>query len=102
MSKESTTRDLRRRNRSRVLRALVSDGETTRGQLSLCLGLSLATVANVVSDLSDEGLVHESGMIPSEGGRPTATLSVRAEGAYFVGADVGEQGVTVELFDEIC
>ena len=99
MSKESTTRDLRRRNRSRVLRALVSDGETTRGQLSLCLGLSLATVANVVSDLSDEGLVHESGMIPSEGGRPTATLSVRAEGAYFVGADVGEQGVTVELFD---
>ena len=99
MSKESTTRDLRRRNRSRVLHALVSEGETTRGQLSASLGLSLATVTNVVSDLSSEGLVHEPGMIPSDGGRPTATLNVRPEGAYFVGADVGEHGVTVELFD---
>ena len=99
MSKESTTRDLRRRNRSRVLRALVSEGESTRAQLSTLLGLSLATVTNVVSDLSAEGLVHEPGMAPSDGGRPAATLNVRPEGAYFVGADVGEHGVTVELFD---
>jgi predicted NBD/HSP70 family sugar kinase len=94
MPRESTTRDLRRRNRSRVLRAIVSGG-----QLATALHLSLATVTNVVGDLALEGLVHESGMLPSEGGRPTTTLNVRAEGAYFVGADVGEHGVTVELFD---
>ena len=99
MARESTTRDLRRRNRSRVLRAIVSGGETTRSQLASALGLSIATVTNVLGDLTSEGLVHESGMLPSEGGRPTATLNVRPEGAYFVGADVGEHGVTVELFD---
>ena len=99
MSKESTTKDLRRRNRSRVLRAIVSHGETTRGTLAASLNLSLATVANVVTDLTLEGLVHEPGLLPSEGGRPAATLNVRPEGAYFVGADVGEAGVTVELFD---
>lgn len=99
MATESTTRDLRRRNRSRVLRAIISGGETTRSQLAGLLGLSLATVTNVVGDLTQEGLIHESGLLPSEGGRPTTTLNVRAQGAYFVGADVGEYGVTVELFD---
>ena len=99
MSKESTTKDLRRRNRSRVLRAILSEGETTRGNLASTLHLSLATIANVVIDLTLEGLVHEPGLLPSEGGRPTATLNVRPEGAYFVGVDVGETGVTVELFN---
>ena len=99
MAQETTTRDLRKHNRSRVLRAIVRDGETTRGQLASSIGLSLATVTNVVGDLANEGLVHETGMLPSEGGRPTITLSARPEGAHFIGADVGEHGVTVELFD---
>jgi len=81
------------------LRELLRSGETTRGQLAQALSLSPATVTNVVSDLMAEGLAHETGSLPSEGGRPVTTLSVRAEGAYFVGADVGEHRVTVEVFD---
>ena len=94
---DSTTRHLRRRNRSAVLRELLRNGQTTRGQLASALSLSPATVTNVVADLIAEGLAHETGSLPSEGGRPTATLSIRPEGAYFIGADVGEHGVTVEL-----
>ena len=96
---DSTTRNLRRRNRSAVLRELLRSGETTRGQLAAALALSPATVTNVVSDLMAEGLAHETGSLPSEGGRPTTTLSIRPQGAYFIGADVGEHGVTVEVFD---
>ena len=96
---DSTTRNLRRRNRSAVLRELLRNGETTRGHLAAALALSPATVTNVVSDLMAEGLVHETGSLPSEGGRPTITLSIRPQGAYFIGADVGEHGVTVEVFD---
>ena len=90
MAKESTTKDLRRRNRTRVLRALVSEGESTRAELSASLELSLATVANVVNDLILEGFAYGPSLIPSHGGRPTGTLNARPEGAYFVGADVGE------------
>lgn len=78
---------------------MIVGGETTRGQLATALGLSVGTVANVVGDLTAEGLVHESGLLPSDGGRPTTTLNTRPDGAYFVGADVGEHGVTVALFD---
>ncbi|WP_309620795.1 ROK family protein, partial [Salinibacterium sp.] len=61
--------------------------------------LSPATVTNVIADLMAEGLAHETGSLPSDGGRPTTTLSIRPEGAFFIGADVGEQGVTVEVLD---
>lgn len=99
MATDSTTRNLRRRNRSAVLRELLRGGETTRGQLAAALSLSPATVTNVVTDLMAEGLAHETGSLPSEGGRPVTTLSLRPSGAHFVGADVGERKVTVEVFD---
>ena len=96
---DSTTRNLRRRNRAAVLRELLRGGETTRGRLAAALSLSPATVTNVVADLMAEGLAHDTGSLPSDGGRPTTTLAIRPQGAYFVGADVGEHGVTVEVFD---
>jgi predicted NBD/HSP70 family sugar kinase len=99
MSTESTTRHLRRRNRARLLRALILGGEATRAQLAGELNLSVATVANLIGDLGVEGLVSESGLLPSEGGRPTSMIGVRRDGAFFVGADVGEHGVAVTLFD---
>jgi predicted NBD/HSP70 family sugar kinase len=74
-------------------------GETTRATLASECGLSAATVTNVVADLMREGLVEENGSLPSDGGRPIARLRPAGAGAYVIGADVGEHGVTVELFD---
>ncbi|MDP2878965.1 MAG: TatD family hydrolase, partial [Sulfuricella sp.] len=82
-----------------VLREIVRSQEVTRGGLATACDLSTATITNVVGDLIREGLVEERGSVPSEGGRPIAKLGVRATGAYVLGADVGEKGVAVELFD---
>ncbi|WP_116951666.1 ROK family transcriptional regulator [Jiangella endophytica] len=99
MALGSTVRDLRRRNRALVLRTIVLAGETTRAEIATTCGLSTATITNVVTELMSDGLVQEVGSVPSNGGRPIARLSTRAEGAYLIGADVGENGVMVELFD---
>lgn len=99
MALGSTVLDLRQRNRARVLRSIVLAGETTRAQIAATCRLSSATITNVVSDLIADGLVQEAGSLPSDGGRPIARISTRAEGAYFIGADVGEHGVMVELLD---
>ncbi|MGW2515241.1 ROK family transcriptional regulator [Streptomyces scopuliridis] len=72
---------------------------TTRTEIASACGLSAATIANVVGVLINEGLVAEVGSVPSDGGRPSAGLSTRPEGAYMIGAGVGEHGVMVELFD---
>ena len=96
----STVGDLRQSNRSAGLRSIVSAGEATRSGIAAECDLSSASVTNIVTDLINEGLVREFGSKPSSGGRPIACFSpVVPEGAYFVGADVGELGVTVEVFD---
>jgi predicted NBD/HSP70 family sugar kinase len=95
----ATVKDLRVRNRAAVLRRVVLAGETTRATLANECRLSTATVTNVVADLIREGLVEEHGSLPSDGGRPIARLRPLASGAYVIGADVGEHGVTVEIFD---
>ncbi len=99
MTRRVTVKDLRQRNRASVLRQIVLAGVTTRAKIAADCQLSAATITNVVSDLIREGLVQENGLLPSDGGRPVARIRATDGGAHVIGADVGEQGVTVELFD---
>ncbi len=94
-----TVKSLRAQNRSAALTQLITDGNATRAEIAAASGLSSASATNIVGDLIAEGLVAETGLLASQGGRPTSLLEPVADGAYFIGADVGERGVAVELFD---
>ena len=94
-----TTRDLRYLNRRRVLETLYFGGPVTRLELSARLGLSPATVTNVVSDLLGEGLVLETGTLGSNGGRPSVALGVNPRYGSFIGVGVGETHIHCDLFD---
>jgi len=95
----ATVSDVRQRNRSQALRSVILTGETTRAALARESGLSVASVTNIVSELMSDGLVIEAGSVASSGGRPVTLLAPNPGGAYFIGADVGERGVAMELFD---
>ncbi len=62
-------------------------------------GLSAATVTNVVAELLAEGIVAEAGSEESEGGRPRTILTINPAYGYFIGVDVGETLVRIEIFD---
>lgn len=94
-----TVGSLRQRNRALGLRHILRAGRTTRADLARACGMSTASAANIVADLVAEGLVEEAGSVSSGGGRPIAVIAPRADGAFALGADVGERGVAVELFD---
>jgi predicted NBD/HSP70 family sugar kinase len=94
-----TVKSLRAQNRSAALTQLITAGSATRAEIAATNGLSPASATNIVADLIAEGLVAETGLLASQGGRPTSLLEPVADGAYFIGADVGERGVAVELFD---
>lgn len=94
-----TVRDLRRTNRSVLLRRLYFDGPLSRQDLARETGLSPASVSNVVSELIEAGLVVEAGSVESDGGRPRVLLKTAAGYGHLVGVDVGETRVMVELFD---
>ncbi|SDZ17233.1 Sugar kinase of the NBD/HSP70 family, may contain an N-terminal HTH domain [Micromonospora pattaloongensis] len=95
----ATNRSVRRRNRSALLWKLFLDGPLTRQDLARSTGLSQPAVSNVVSDLIDEGLVTEAGVLESDGGRPSMRLRIAPRFACVAGVDVGETRVRVELFD---
>lgn len=98
-SEPSTVTSLRQHNRARVLRQIILTRETTRAEIARDSGLSVASAINIVSELIADGLVEEKGSISSRGGRPIAILSPRGESAVTIGADIGERGVAVEMFD---
>lgn len=98
-SAPATVSDVRQRNRTQALRGIILAGQTSRAELARECGLSVASVTNLVSELISEGLVIEAGSVASSGGRPVTLLAPNPAGAYFLGADVGERGVAVELFD---
>ncbi|MFD4374427.1 ROK family protein [Streptomyces sp. NPDC058486] len=94
-----TVRDLRRENRTAVLRRLYFDGPMSRFSLGPATGLSSGSVSNVVAELVAEGLVEEAGSVDSAGGRPRILLRVAPASGRMIGVDVGETRVRVELFD---
>lgn len=61
--------------------------------------ISPATVTNVVVELLEEGIILETGLEESEGGRPRMILAINPNYGYFVGVDLGETHVQLELFD---
>ena len=94
-----SVRDLRRRNRARALTAVYHNGPMTRQEIGEAIGVSQATVSNLVGDLLDHGVVIEAGAEDSDGGRPRTLLRVKPDHRFVVGVDVGETAVLVKLFD---
>ncbi|MFF6999666.1 ROK family protein [Streptomyces sp. NPDC008313] len=94
-----TVRDLRRENRTAVLRRLYFDGPMSRFALGPATGLSSGSVSNVVAELLADGLVEDAGSIDSDGGRPRTLLRIAPDSGHMIGVDVGETRVRIELFD---
>jgi predicted NBD/HSP70 family sugar kinase len=97
--KRGTVRDLRRDNRAAVLWSLYLGQPRSRQDLSMATGLSAASVTNVIRELLDEGIVVETGLADSDGGRPRAMLGMNPRYGYVIGVDIGETRTRVELFD---
>ena len=98
--KRGTVRDLRRENRAAVLWVpLYLTQSGSKNELAAATGLSAASVTNVVRELIDEGIVIETGLEESDGGRPRAILGMNPGYGYVIGVDIGETRIRVELFD---
>ncbi len=96
---QNTTRDIRQANRLQILHYLLLRTTCTRQELSQATSLSTATVANLVAAMLDEGLVVETGIVASQGGRPTAILGINASAGASVGVDVAETYIHFDLYD---
>jgi predicted NBD/HSP70 family sugar kinase len=96
---KATSRDIRVANRFEVLRNVIAGSRVSRPQIAAEIGLSGATVATVVGELLEAGVLVEAGVEHSSGGRPRGLVSLNPDGGVLVGVDVAETYVHVDLFD---
>ncbi|GAP13494.1 transcriptional regulator/sugar kinase [Longilinea arvoryzae] len=97
--KKPTPQDLRRVNRAEILRKIYFEGPISRLEVSQQIGISPATVTNIVNALLEKKILIESGIKRSEGGRPSTLITINPDYGYFFGIEVGETFIQVELFD---
>lgn len=97
--KISSTQELRYFNQYRILKALYFNQPISRKALSELTNLSVATITNLITTWLDEKVILESGRKQSQGGRPRILLTLNKEYGTFVGVDLGETHIRIELFD---
>jgi predicted NBD/HSP70 family sugar kinase len=81
----SNSSDLKSNNISAILLALLYNSNISRVYLAQLLGVSNATITNLVSELVEQGYIEEAGLVRIDGqvGRPQRALTL-VENARFV------------------
>lgn len=94
---------IKRINTAIVLDCVRDDSPISRARISERTGLNKATVSNLVADLIAAGLVSESGMGESSGGRKPVMLLFERTAGFAIGIDLGVnyiRGVLTDLHGE--
>jgi len=92
--------NVKSRNLSAILLTLLLRENVSRVHLAPQLGVSTATITNLVSELIDMGLVVEEGFVKSEGvGRPQRTLKLVTSARYAIGVHINVGTVHINLTD---
>jgi glucokinase-like ROK family protein len=82
-----------------ILNEVRSGGSRSRSELVTRTGLTRGVVAQRVGELIDLGLVVESEVGPSTGGRPPRRVTFRAEAGHLLVADLGATSIDVAVTD---
>lgn len=91
---------IRRNNLAVVTRHLAVAGRASRAGIAAGTGLTNSTVARLVSELQDLGLVREVGTAPARGaGRPGAWVELDGTGLLVVGCEVNVHRMVVRVCD---
>jgi len=98
--KKTTQEDSKLHNSRLVLKTIYEQGETSRVEVSRLTRLTRTTVSDVVAHYIQEGLVSESGVSPSRGGKPARLLRIVDDARLMLGIDLAEgefRGALVNL-----
>lgn len=101
MSSFSTlgVRRVREANLSRTLGLIHDKSPISRAAIVRETGLSATTVSSIVNALLESGLVQESGVGQSSGGRPPIMMEFNYSYRYLLGVDMGATHLTIVLMN---
>ena len=91
--------DVKRQNRSRILKYIIENTVTSRQDIAKALKLSMPTVFSNVTELMEAGFLEETGVYGSTGGRKAKMLSATKGFRYVAGIDVTKRHIRMVLMD---
>lgn len=97
--KITQTKDIRAANRWEIMRLVLGRWPISRADIGRRTGLNKATVSTIVKEWLDAGLLQETELGPSEGGRKPILLKPRAEAGCALALDLDIRRVGVILTD---
>jgi len=80
-----------------VLKLILEKGPVTRSELVRASGLSMITLTKYVTQFMDDGIVKETGLSESTGGRRPAFIEIDPGFGYIVGIDIGAHSIKAGL-----
>ena len=91
--------DVRAFNTALVLRLIWEAKGVSRAELARICGLARSTVSDIVSELLRRGLIEESHLARSTGGRPPIVLRFRESRFRLIGVELGASHLSVLTAD---
>lgn len=97
--KITQTKDIRAANRWEIMRLVLGRWPISRADIGRRTGLNKATVSTIVKEWLDAGLLRETELGPSQGGRKPILLKPRAEAGCALALDLDIRRVGAILTD---
>jgi len=85
---------IRDANNRKILHLLMKERELNKQEMAKLTGLSVPTVASIVTHLVEEGIVEEAGVAESTGGRKPMITRFLPESRYAFGVDFSSNHLT--------
>jgi len=87
---KATRQHTKEHNRNLVLKTIFGHEQISRAETARITRLTRSTVSDIVSDLIDQGLIRETGVGQSQGGKSPILLSVVEDSRWLVGLDLAQ------------
>ena len=91
--------DIQEINRSLVLNTLREKPDSSRSAIAQITGLQQATITKIVNDFIDWGIVSESGLLKSSGGRRSIGLRLNSNQYRIISVRLQRTNITAGLYD---
>lgn len=92
-------KNMKLQNQKNILALIKKEVNISRAEIAAELGLSRATVTNIVRELITNKLVKESKIGKSSGGRRPMLLQLRSDAAFIIGLEWGIEAVKAVLLN---
>lgn len=99
MGEHNLGAELKQKNRNNIYRLLLQEGCVSKQRITRELGLSLPTVTQNLTELTERGLICEQGSFGNTGGRRAKGYAAVSDARIAVGVDLNKHHFSVVLLD---